>query len=181
MDGLSPIWPDTRTRIGNKSLGDAWPCSSMPQYNEQYPHTQHIWENIVPFHKLTQWLCYSVMAPMTRLLDIHFAGADLLTGLPEYRNGGLFIDTGLLRLTSQAVQKGVENFSDNCRMNGHPHMEIVPMFEAGDDVVVEWRAITVGLLDMTVVEVNKMLGLEGENKLSLAQVLEAGTWKVSAR
>lgn len=116
---------------------------------------------------------------MTRLMDIHFAGENLLTGLPEYRNGGLFIDTGLLRLTSEATQRGIKNYSEHPELHEQPNMEVVPLFEASDDVVVEWRAITVGILDMTLVEVNKMLGLQGEKQLSLAQMLEAGTWKVS--
>lgn len=52
------------------------------------------------------------------------------------------------------------------------------MFTADDDVIVEWRAVTVGLLDELLVEVNSLLGLNGSNKLNLAQMLEAGSWKV---
>ena len=58
-------------------------------------------------------------------------------------------------------------------------MEVVPMFTADDDVVVEWRAVTVGLLDDLLVDVNNLLGLSGSDKLNLAQMLEAGSWKVS--
>lgn len=57
-------------------------------------------------------------------------------------------------------------------------MEVVPMFATDDDVIVEWRAVTVGLLDDLLVEVNNMLGLSGPHKLNLAQMLEAGSWKV---
>ena len=54
------------------------------------------------------------------------------------------------------------------------------MFEAGDDVVVEWRGVTVGFLDRLCVEVNKTLRNELQgHELSLAQLLEAGSWKVS--
>ena len=45
MDGLSSIWPNTRTTINGVPLGDAWPCNAMPQGQRG--------ENIVPFHKLT--------------------------------------------------------------------------------------------------------------------------------
>jgi hypothetical protein len=48
-------------------------------------------------------------------------------------------------------------------------------------VIVEWRAVTVGFLDELLDEVNSQLGLRGEEQLSLAQMLEAGTWKVSIR
>ncbi|KAJ4293649.1 hypothetical protein N0V90_008933 [Kalmusia sp. IMI 367209] len=171
MDSLAPIWPATRTQIDGISLGDAWPCSVMPS------HPTHPWENIVPFHKLTQWLAYSLMVPMTKLLHVHFAGADLLTGLPEYRNGGLFVDTGLLTLKPEDAKRGLSQYQRNAQVKGQPNMEVVPLFTAEDDVIVEWRAVTVGLLDELLVEVNSLLGLSGSNKLSLAQMLEAGSWK----
>jgi len=174
MDGLSPIWPSTRTQIDGVSIGDAWPCSVMPS------HPTHPWENIVPFHKLTQWLTYSLMVPMSKLLNVYFAGSELLTGLPEYRNGGLLIDTGLLTLKPEDAQRGLAQYQRNAQLKGQPNMEVVPLFTADDDVIVEWRAVTVGFLDELLAEVNSLLGLSGQDKLSLAQMLEAGTWKVRA-
>ncbi|KAH8805763.1 hypothetical protein F5884DRAFT_678692 [Xylogone sp. PMI_703] len=172
MDGLGPIWPSTRTQIDGVSLGDAWPLSTMPSG----PTTQP-WENIVPFHKLSQWLCYSLMQPMTKLVNIHFAGAELLTGLPEYRNGGLFIDTGVLTLRAAEAERGLQNFHDNAEKEGKKGLEVVPTFSPDDDVVVEWRAATVGFLDMLLEEVNNSLGLFGMDRLTLPQMLEAGSWK----
>ena len=134
---------------------------------------------ILPFHKLTQWLCYSLMVPMTKLLHFHFAGVELLTGLPEYRNGGLLVDTGLLTLKPDDAQRGLQQYQYNAMKEGQPNVEVVPLFAADDDVVVEWRALTVGFLDELLTEVNGLLGLMGKDKLSLAQMLEAGTWKVS--
>ena len=171
MDGLSGIWPATRTSIQGVPLGDAWPCQSMPRS----PPAQ-LWETIVPFHKLTQWLCYSLMVPMTKLLNVHFAGAELMTGLPEYRNGGLLVDTGLLTLREAARQRGLKIYHEKVG-NGNS-VEIVPTFEPSDDVIVEWRAVTVGLLDELLAAVNAGLGLHGPQQLTLAQMLEAGTWKV---
>lgn len=173
MESLTPIWPATRTQIDGFPIGDAWPCSVMPS------HPTHPWENIVPFHKLTQWLTYSLMVPMTKLLHVHFAGAELLTGLPEYRNGGLFIDTGLLTLKPEDQKRGLAQYERNAQLKGQPSMEVVPMFTADDDVIVEWRAVTVGLLDDLLADVNNLLGLSGSDKLNLAQMLEAGSWKVS--
>ena len=172
MESLTPIWPATRTQIDGMPMGDAWPCSVMPS------HPTHPWENIVPFHKLTQWLTYSLMVPMTKLLHVHFAGAELLTGLPEYRNGGLFIDVGVLTLKPEDQKRGLAQYQHNAQVRGQPSMEVVPMFTADDDVIVEWRAVTVGLLDDLLVEVNNLLGLSGSDKLNLAQMLEAGSWKV---
>ncbi|KAJ5992248.1 DUF1688-domain-containing protein [Penicillium sp. IBT 35674x] len=173
MDGFSSIWPPSRTQIDGVSIGDAWECSNLPSSPPAQP-----WESIIPFHKLTQWLCYSIMVPMSKLMHIHFAGSDLLTGLPEYRNGGLLIDMGLLSLKADDMERGVQAFKDNAQIKGQPNMEVVPLFSTEDDVIVEWRAVTVGFLDELLDEVNTQLGLAGsEDQLSLAQMLEAGSWK----
>jgi hypothetical protein len=115
------------------------------------------------------------MVPMTKLLNMHFAGAELMTGLPEYRNGGLLVDTGLLTLKPTDMEAGLARYERT--MPKETQVEIVTMFEPGDDVIVEWRAVTVGFLDDMLAAVNTGLGLEGEECLSLAQMLEAGTWK----
>ncbi len=175
MDGLAPIWPASRTVLDGVPLGDAWPLRCMEGEGNGE------WEKIVPFHKLTQWLAYSLMQPMAAVMHIHFAGAELMTGLPEYRNGGLFIDLGVLTLKGDDKKRGVEIFKCEARRNRGSASEVVPCFEPSDDVVVEWRAVTVGFLDELLDRVNKQLGLgqwgEGE-PLTLPQMLEAGSWKV---
>lgn len=173
IDGLAPIWPASRTEVDGTSIGDAWRLTTMPA-----DAATPLWETIVPFHKLSQWLCYSLMQPMTKLMNIHFAGAELLTGLPEYRNGGLFIDTGVLTLRRDDTKRGLEAFHRNAEREGKPSLEVVPMFTPDDDVIVEWRAVTVGFLDLLLEEVNSNLGLFGQDRLSLPQMLEAGSWKV---
>ncbi|OXV05401.1 hypothetical protein Egran_06830 [Elaphomyces granulatus] len=172
MDGLSGIWPPSRTQIDGVPIGDAWRCSALPQSSQSQS-----WEGIAPFHKLTQWLCYSIMVPMEKLMKIHFAGSELLTGLPEYRNGGLLVDLGLLTLKESDMQRGLKAYKENSQIKGQPHVEVVPLFTPDDDVIVEWRAVTVGFLDDLHDEVNHQLGLRGSEALSLAQVLEGGTWK----
>lgn len=111
-------------------------------------------------------------------MNVHFAGAELMTGLPEYRNGGLFIDTGVLTLKKEDEQRGLAEFHRNAQREGKKSLEVVPMFAPDDDVIVEWRAVTVGFLDLLLVEVNKALGLRGNEALTLPQMLEAGSWKV---
>lgn len=172
MQGLITIWPNTRTQINGTPLGDAWPCETMPN------GPSRPWENILPFHKLTQWLTYSLMVPMQKVAGIHFIGIELMTGLPEYRNGGLFVDTGLLTLKPEDLKRGLEQYHANATRKGQPSVEVVPLFTADDDVIVEWRALTVGFLDELLAEVNNLLGLSGADQLSLAQMLEAGSWKV---
>jgi hypothetical protein len=121
-----------------------------------------------------------LMQPMQSLLKIHFAGTELLTGLPEYRNGGLFIDLGVLTLKPNDLERGLQNYDDYCRRKSSKPVEVAPMFEPGDDVVVEWRGVTVGLLDRLLIDVNKALKSELQGgELTLAQLLEAGSWKVS--
>lgn len=193
MNGLDPVWPPSRTAINGVPLGDAWPCNSMPQPAQSpssptfspFPNTTGQsngvapWECILPFHKLTQWLTYSLMQPMQSIMKIQFAGQELLTGLPEYRNGGLFVDLGVLTLKSEDQERGLQHYADYCQRTGTKEVEVAPMFEPGDDVIVEWRGVTVGFLDMLTTEVNKALKNElAGNELTLAQVLEAGSWKV---
>lgn len=111
-------------------------------------------------------------------MHIYFAGAELMTGLPEYRNGGLFIDTGVLSLKKNDEVRGLKNFQRDSEKSGKKALEVVPMFEPDDDVIVEWRAVTVGFLDLLLEEVNSTLELHGSDRLSLPQMLEAGSWKV---
>ncbi|CAP73295.1 uncharacterized protein PODANS_2_6910 [Podospora anserina S mat+] len=192
IDGLAPIWPPSRTAINGVSLGDAWPCSSMPQPAQSptsptfspFPNTTGQsngiapWESILPFHKLTQWLTYSLMQPMQSIMKIQFAGQELLTGLPEYRNGGLFIDMGVMTLKPEDQERGLQHYAEYCQRTGTKAVEVAPMFEPSDDVIVEWRGATVGFLDMLALEVNRVLKAElAGGELSLAQVLEAGSWK----
>ncbi|KAK7965785.1 uncharacterized protein PG986_000062 [Apiospora aurea] len=198
MTGLGAIWPTSRTAIDGVSLGDAWPCSSMPQtsgglssptspsfspFPAANPHGapstgRGEWESIVPLHKLTQWLCYSLMQPMTSLLKVQFAGSELLTGLPEYRNGGLFVDMGVLNLRKEDGDRGLEHYADYCsRLNVRAN-EVAPMFEPSDDVIVEWRGVTVGLMDKLCDDVNYALREElNGGEITLGQLMEAGSWK----
>lgn len=102
-------------------------------------------------------------------MDIRWDDLSSLTGLPEYRNGGFLVDTGVLSLKPEALARGLEASSNS-----------LPLFGPGDDVIVEWRAMTVILLDIIMLAVNQELqskfGAKAQ-KLTLAQVLEAGTWK----
>lgn len=193
MNGLGPIWPASRTAINGVSLGDAWPCSSMPQPTQNsnsspsfspFPNTSagvQPWESILPFHKLTQWLTYSLMQPMQSIMKMQFAGQEMLTGLPEYRNGGLFVDLGVLTLKEEDQERGLRVYAEHAQRTGGNGVEVAPMFKPDDDVIVEWRGVTVGFLDRLCAEVNKSLQRElAGHELNLAQVLEAGSWKVSA-
>src|SRR5262249_44839156 len=103
LDKLSPIWP--------LPLGDVW---------------EHAAIGLVPFHKLSQWLSYSLVEPLEGA-GLKVVELDQLTGLPEYRNGGLLVDAGALRPKQRALLEGT--------------------FAVGDEPIVEWRALTVALLD----------------------------------
>lgn len=174
MDGLGGVWPHGRTSVGGESLGDAWRYAPLRKHYEDQSYI-----DIVVFHKLTQWLTYSIMTPMIKLMGVVFAGTELLTGLPEYRNGGLLVDTGLISLRKSHVERGLATYGKTVREQaGVQNAEPVPMFEVGDQVIVEWRAITVVVLDELLTSVNEKLGLKGESQLTLGQLLEAGTWKV---
>ncbi|KAF2028272.1 DUF1688-domain-containing protein [Setomelanomma holmii] len=158
---LIPCWPKDRTVVNGQAIGDAWPLSTLkPEGAALVPGDS---AHIQPFHKLTQWLAYSLMVPFQCILNIQWTGTDSLTALPEYRNGGLFVDMGVLTLKKDALDRGLEASGTD-----------LPMFKAGDDVVVEWRAMTLVLVDKLYKAVLEQM--DGVH-ITMAQLLEAGTWK----
>ena len=142
---LSGIWPAANT-LGGVPLGDCW----------RHPEVRGsgLTNRWMPFHKLSQWLTYSLLEPF-EWAGVKVRGLDALTGLPEYRNGGLFIDAGVLQFKDPAVLRGT--------------------WKAGDELIVEWRALTVALLDEIAPLVRQSLKLDAA-RMPLACVLEGGTW-----
>jgi hypothetical protein len=138
LDALGEIWPG-RVTLAGRNLGDVWP---------------HPEAGLVPFHKLSQWLAYSLVEPLEQA-GLRIIRLDELTGLAEYRNGGLFVDAGVLVPRHEGVLSDVHAVSST--------------------VVVEWRALTIALLDRLAVAMRDRLGLF-EDVLPLAKVLEGGTW-----
>lgn len=116
---------------------------------------RHPRAGLVPFHKLSQWLTYSLVEPLS-ISGVRVSGLEALTGLAEYRNGGLFLDLGVLQPKHTAVL-------------GQAH-------SVGSEVVVEWRALTISLLDRLAPLVREELGMD-EDSLPLSRVLEGGTWR----
>ncbi|KAI4867516.1 DUF1688-domain-containing protein [Hypoxylon rubiginosum] len=157
---LVPSWPADRTRVDGFPIGDAWPLKVLSSNAKDGREA----DTIQPFHKLTQWLGYSLTVPFVRVLDFQVINAQLGTGLPEYRNGGLFVDLGALKLKPELAKEHTPSDHD------------LPAFSASSDTVIEWRAMTVALLD----ELYKLISAHFAKlgvELSMAQMLEAGTWK----
>lgn len=145
LSTLSPIWL-SGNRIGQHPLGDCWRHDAVAG-----PGLSAGW---IPFHKLSQWLTYSLIEPFEGA-GVTVTGVESLTGLPEYRNGGLLMDSGVLRL----------------RDGSHALQTWTP----ADELVVEWRALTVALLDELAPLVCTRLRLDPAHT-PLACVLEGGTW-----
>ncbi|CAN8105940.1 unnamed protein product [Discula destructiva] len=160
---LIPCWPKDRTSINGHPIGDAWPLTTLKKHVDPSKDDATT-AGIQPFHKLTQWLTYSLMVPMQRILDIKWKNAEYLTALAEYRNGGLFVDLQALTLKKEAYERGIAASGQD-----------LPLFDAADDVIVEWRAVTLSLLDRVYEIIGKRMG--PGVRLTMAQVLEAGTWK----
>lgn len=139
--GLGPIWPG-RIQLQGVSLGDTWPHPLLGD------------DPLVPFHKLSQWLTYSLIEPLQDA-GLRITHIDGLTGLAEYRNGGLLLDSGLVTLRDASLASQT-----------HRH---------DSELVIEWRALTVALLDRIAAEVRKIFGKTPE-QMPLARVLEGGTW-----
>ncbi|KAJ4244415.1 hypothetical protein NW762_014543 [Fusarium torreyae] len=164
QDVLIPSWPKDRTVFDGKPIGDAWPLEILAEIAEEGGDC-NAKSRIQPFHKLTQWLAYSLSVPFERQLGYNWKNIQLGTGLPEYRNGGLFIDLGVLVLKAKDLEEGKKASGTE-----------LPQFDASSDIVVEWRAMTVALLDELHKIVEDRFMTHGVT-LSLAQILEAGSWK----
>ena len=145
LRGLAPIWPG-RVQLGGENLGDVWHHGAIRRNDPS--------NGLVPFHKLSQWLTYSLVEPLEEA-GLRVVELDTLTGLPEYRNGGLFVDLGVLALR----QPEQANRSH----------------DAGSELVVEWRALTLALLDELAALIRDRLNMDAE-RLPLIRILEGGTW-----
>lgn len=139
------IWPNGYTHDG-VFLGDCGYHSVLD--------TGDGLEGIVPFHKLSQWLAYSLVEPLG-MAGLDVVNLDGLTGLPEYRNGGLFIDTGVLMPLDREIMEST--------------------YPVDAEVIVEWRALTVYLLDRLTDELRRHLKRKARS-LPLGAVLQGGTW-----
>ena len=150
LESLGPIWPG-RLSVGSVNLGDVWRHSQVTGPG--------CTAGLVPLHKLSQWLTYSLIEPISAA-GVTVTGIDALTGLAEYRNGGLLLDLGLLTPKHAAV--------------------LAHMHTPDAEVIVEWRALTVALLDRIAAQVRDLLGLSAQ-AYPLAKVLEGGTWRAGRR
>jgi len=141
LHAFGAIWPG-RISLAGVPLGDCGHHPAAPG------------DGIVPFHKLSQWLAYSLIEPL-EAGGLRVVGLDGLTGLAEYRNGGLFLDCGVIAPRDPALLQS-------------------PL-DALSEPVVEWRALTVTLLDRLAVLVRQHLG-KSADEFPLGKVLEGGSW-----
>jgi hypothetical protein len=150
LEALGPIWPG-RMSLGGIALGDCWRHSAIRRDDPT--------DGLVPLHKLSQWLAYSLIEPL-EAGGVAVTAVDGLTGLAEYRNGGLFVDMGVLILRDP---------DDSAR--AHP---------VEGELVVGWRAMTVALLDRLAPLVRERLEVTAED-FPLARMLEGGSWAAGRR
>jgi hypothetical protein len=150
LESMGDIWPG-RIQLGGVNLGDVWEHSALAG---DQPGA-----NLIPFHKLSQWLTYSLLEPFQEL-GVTITDLDALTGLAEYRNGGLCLDSGLLVPLHPAI--------------------LTTAHRPGSEMIVEWRALTVVLLDRIADAIRQQLHLSAA-ELPLVKVLEGGTWAAGRR
>lgn len=150
LEAFGPVWQD-RLSLGGVDLGDCWRHPAMRRDDAT--------DGLVPIHKLSQWLSYSLVEPL-QTAGLKVVDLDGLTGLAEYRNGGLFADLGVLTLKDPT--------------------DADKAWPVSDPLVVGWRALTVALLDRIAPLVRTELGVNAE-AMPLASVLEGGTWAAGRR
>ena len=142
---FSFLWPE-RLRYHGVSLGDVW-------------QHQALLEVFMPFHKLSQWLTYSLIEPLEQS-GMAVTDLEKLTALAEYRNGGLLIDTGLLCVKNEKILHEPQAMDS--------------------EVIVEWRALTIALIDELAAAIRQRLKLSAK-ELPLAKILQGGTWDAGRR
>jgi hypothetical protein len=145
LDSFSGIWPSGQGLNGTP-IGDVWPHPAAGG--------DGLDAGWVPFHKLSQWLAYSLLEPF-QWAGVQVHDVNALTGLPEYRNGGLLIDAGVI------VPRDA-NYAQHA-------------VKPSDTWTIEWRALTVSLLDELAPLVRSLLVVD-EARFPLACLLEGGTW-----
>ncbi|MCW8408328.1 URC4/urg3 family protein [Legionella sp. PATHC035] len=150
LNAFNGIWP-ARLLFHGIPLGDVWQYSAL-KTNE--PGSEYI-----PFHKLSQWLTYSLIEPLEQA-GISVMLLEELTGLPEYRNGGLFIDCDVLHIKDKKIMETA--------------------LPPGSEIIVEWRALTIALLDELADLIRKKLQ-KNAKELPLAKILQGGTWEAGRR
>jgi hypothetical protein len=150
LEAFGPVWQN-RLSLGGVDLGDCWRHPAMRRDDAT--------DGLVPIHKLSQWLSYSLVEPL-QTAGLKVVDLDGLTGLAEYRNGGLFADLGVLTLKDPT--------------------DADKAWPVSDPLVVGWRALTVALLDRIAPLVRTELGVNAE-AMPLASVLEGGTWAAGRR
>jgi hypothetical protein len=150
LRGLAPIWPG-RVQLGGENLGDVWHHDAIRRDDPS--------SGLIPFHKLSQWLTYSLVEPLEEA-GLRVTGLESLTGLAEYRNGGLLVDLGVLALRQPS--------------------DFEQAHDVGSELVVEWRALTLALLDELAELIRERLGLDAE-RMPLIRILEGGTWAAGRR
>jgi hypothetical protein len=147
LEGLSPIWPSGLVLHGHP-LGDAG----------RHPAVHGDPDHVVPFHKLSQWLTYSLIEPL-ETAGLVATGLDELTALPEYRNGGLLIDLDVIR--PRRLPDADEPY------------------DVASELIVEWRALTVALMDQLLPLFRAKLGLD--TSFALPHLLQGGTWSAGRK
>ncbi len=152
LDLFAPIWRNGSVLHG-VPLGDVWPHPWAGGESAQAGR-HGTTAGLVPFHKLSQWLSYSLFEPL-QWAGIELENLDSLTALPEYRNGGLLLDGGVI----------VPRDPRLLRRRWAPK----------DEFIVEWRALTVSLIDELAPLIRQRLQRSAE-QLPLTCILEGGTW-----
>jgi len=150
LDAFGPIW-EGRPQLQGVALGDCWPHPALTGNRPE--------DGYAALHKLSQWLAYSLIEPL-ETAGIRVRDVDGLTGLAEYRNGGLFIDMGVI--------------------NAREPAKLTTTHRVADAFVVGWRSLTVALLDRLAPLIRSRLGIDAA-RFPLARVLEGGTWAAGRR
>ena len=145
LHAFGEVWHGPN-ELNGVNLGDCWRHEAAPG-------------GWVAFHQQAQWLAYSLIEPL-QTAGLTVTDLDVLTGLPDLRNGGLLLDLGILQARDRAFH--------------------TQRWTLDAEAVVEWRALSVAILDHLAESVRGELGLTVES-FPVGRLMEAGTWAAGCK
>ena len=162
----APIWA-SGSRVLGLPAGDVWPhlwagadigvtgAPVEPGAAQAQARSDRATSGWVPLHMLGQWLTWSLTEPLA-WAGIEVTSLDALTAVPEQQGlGGLLLDAGVI-------------------VPRHPS-DLTKTYKPSSDFVVEWRALTVTLMDELAVLVRQALDQSLPPGLP-PRGLEGGAW-----
>lgn len=152
LRSLTPIWSGLR-RVQHLPAGDIWPHHWAGGEAGTEGAQDSTSAGYVALHRPALWLSYSLLEPL-QSAGLQVSGVCALPGLADSVHGALMLDSGVI------VPRHASDLGRSWKLH--------------DEFVVEWRALTLALLEALAAGVRERLASSAE-QLPLARLLETSS------